>query len=80
MRASTAALVRSPELLWSESDLFKRTAVTISRAVNGAWDPPSVERSDFAKGLRQLPSPVISAGDFEKKRRTGHVGSFASGR
>lgn len=81
MRASTAALVRSP------SPAGRSAIVT-----NGLGDfacgqrrdgEYQVETSDFARGLRQMPSPAI-AGDFATGVRAGRaspiMGSFASGR
>ena len=82
MRASTAALVRSPNSSGRSATVTNGLCddFACGQRCDGRFQ---VERSDFAKGLRQLPSPVI-AGDFATGARTGRaspiVGSFASGR
>lgn len=81
MCASTAALVRSP----NTAD----RGVTVANGLCGDFAcgqrsdaEGQIEESDFAAGVRQTPSPVIT-GDFATGVRTGRalriVGSFASG-
>ena len=82
MRASTAALVRSPNTSGRSATVTNELCgdFACGQPCDGEYQ---VERSDFAAGLRQMPSPVI-VGDFATGVRTGRpsriVGSFASGR
>jgi hypothetical protein len=82
MRASTAAPVGSPNTSGRSATVTNGLCgdFACGQRCDGEYQ---ADRSDFAAGLRQMPSPVI-AGDFATGVRTERasrtVGSFASGR